>query len=254
MEQQPFYINNHFFTDPAANIIREIKGTREIHLEPRLMRLLCLLSNNEGKVISREFLINEIWNDYGGADEGLTQAIFFLRKVIGDRNKEIIETVPKKGYILHATISKDIDGKTIEIEKKTGRYHKFWLAAAITGILFFCFFYFKKAFFTPGIRPSESGITATTNDSSTDSLNIMDTDVRFPDINKGDAENYLNTISTTDSNGVKYRLTLIRDRRPKFYVNGKIYSDDIPEKYAVLIDELSKELWERQAKVETSSK
>ena len=89
MEHESFYINNRFFTDPATNIVKEIKGANETRLEPRLMLLLCLLTQNEGKVVSREFLIKEIWNDYGGADEGLTQAISFLRKVIGDQKKEM---------------------------------------------------------------------------------------------------------------------------------------------------------------------
>ena len=52
-----------------------------------------------------EQLIKEVWNDYGGADEALNQAISFIRKVPVDNNKEIIETIPKKGYVLHAVIS-----------------------------------------------------------------------------------------------------------------------------------------------------
>lgn len=69
-------------------------------VEPRIMRVLEILVNNSPHVVSREELISEVWDDYGGADDALNQAISHLRKLINDTNKEdrIIETVVKKGY------------------------------------------------------------------------------------------------------------------------------------------------------------
>jgi len=52
-------------------------------------------------------MIREIWHNYGGGDEGLSQAISFLRKTFGDREKKLIRTVPKKGYQLTGTLSTD---------------------------------------------------------------------------------------------------------------------------------------------------
>ena len=247
MENESFYINNRFFTDPATNIVKEIKGTNEIRLEPRLMLLLCILSKNEGKVVSREFLIKEIWNDYGGADEGLTQAISFLRKVIGDKKKETIETIPKKGYILHATISRNINEKTVEIEKTRSPYYKSLIVLLVLAVIISGFFIYKKTFSHNGLLPMQGSDT-------TDSIEKKDKNISFPDLNKGEEENYLNTITTIDANGVKYKLVLIGDRRPKFYVNDKLITGEILEKYTLLIDKLSKELWSRQSKSQSSVK
>jgi hypothetical protein len=63
----------------------------------------------------------EIWDDYGNADEGLTLAISHLRRQLQDDTKVLIETVPKKGYVLHAEITL----WTGEPQQRTG--HRFRL-------------------------------------------------------------------------------------------------------------------------------
>jgi DNA-binding winged helix-turn-helix (wHTH) protein len=96
---EPFRINDQFTVTPSANQVNNEK------LEPRLMKLLCLLVESRGQLVSRDRIIEEIWNGYGGGDEGLTQAISFLRKILGDKDKKIIETVPKSGYVFRGEIT-----------------------------------------------------------------------------------------------------------------------------------------------------
>jgi DNA-binding winged helix-turn-helix (wHTH) protein len=100
------------------------------------MDVLCLLADNENKLVTREQLIKEIWNDYGGADEGLNQAVSFLRKFLDDSNKEIIETIPKKGYIFHALIDGDVpmSEQKITTSKRNTKYI-YWFAALLLGII-----------------------------------------------------------------------------------------------------------------------
>jgi len=64
------------------------------------MKLLCLLVSKSGSLVSREEIVEKIWNGYGGGDDGLTQAISFLRKILNDTHKMIIETVPKGATFL----------------------------------------------------------------------------------------------------------------------------------------------------------
>ena len=75
-------------------------------IEPRLMQLLLLLAANQGATVSRERIAKEIWNDYPGAGEGMNQAVSALRKLLHDEGKQLIQTIPKKGYCLHAQMSK----------------------------------------------------------------------------------------------------------------------------------------------------
>src|ERR1700753_1586895 len=96
---QPFKINDDFTICPDATTIGNT-----VKLELRLMKLLCLLVVNTGNLVTREEIVEKIWNGYGGGDEGLTQAISFLRKALNDIDKTIIETVPKGGYIFRGRV------------------------------------------------------------------------------------------------------------------------------------------------------
>ena len=100
-------INDRFNVDPSRNEVIDKQTGKLNRIEPRLMKLLCLLTEFEGKAVSRKMIVKEIWNDYPGGDEGLNQAISVLRKLLGDDNKKIIETLPKTGYCFHGTISGD---------------------------------------------------------------------------------------------------------------------------------------------------
>ncbi|WP_299116433.1 helix-turn-helix domain-containing protein [uncultured Winogradskyella sp.] len=81
-------------------VMTENHSNTRTKVEPRIMHVLKILMNNSPRVVSREQLIAEVWNNYGGADDALNQAISHLRKLLNDTNKEdrIIETVVKKGY------------------------------------------------------------------------------------------------------------------------------------------------------------
>jgi DNA-binding winged helix-turn-helix (wHTH) protein len=104
MSTAKFIINERFKVDVDSNKILDKKNNVETKTEPRLIKLLCLLIDKQGEVVTREFLIKEIWDNYLGANEGLNQAISFLRKILDDSEKKMLRTVPKKGYSFHATL------------------------------------------------------------------------------------------------------------------------------------------------------
>src|SRR5690242_21266964 len=98
-DSQEFFINNRFLINSALNQVQDVSGAGKTRLEPRVMQVLAILAANSEKIVTREELIKQVWNDYGGADEALTQAISVLRKVLDDPSKETIKTIPKKGYL-----------------------------------------------------------------------------------------------------------------------------------------------------------
>ncbi|MEZ0006653.1 DNA-binding winged helix-turn-helix (wHTH) protein [Flavobacterium sp. 28YEA47A] len=220
MKQQEFIINGHFLITPSLNAIRNLQTQKEMRLEARLMQLLCLLANTNGEVITREHIIKEIWNDYGGGDEGLSQAIFYLRKALEDTNKEIIETIPKKGYILHAVIT-DTKNNALEIPRpKSGKFMYVILAIAV-GIAVFII------------------LTNAKKDGQTEK-DIME--IPYPELNEDS-----HTIITVDANGTKYKLIQIGDGRPDFYINDKQVGIEEQEKYLPLINEMSEALQKKNS-------
>lgn len=105
MQNTVFIINERFLVNTERSELLDKTTGEKNRLEPRLMKLLHLLTTQQGKVVKRELIIKEIWDDYPGAGEGLNQAISFLRKLLVDEHKAIIQTQPKVGYSFHAVIS-----------------------------------------------------------------------------------------------------------------------------------------------------
>ena len=59
----------------------------EVHLEPKVMEVLCVLARNQGEVVSRNDLIEEVWAGTYVTDEVLSRAISLLRSQLGDDRK-----------------------------------------------------------------------------------------------------------------------------------------------------------------------
>ncbi|MGH1366685.1 MAG: winged helix-turn-helix domain-containing protein [Calditrichia bacterium] len=72
----------------------------EVYLEPRLAKLFCLLGKNVNTLVTRDALVEEVWNETIVNEESLTKAISDLRKVLKvnfDNPPQII-TLPRRGY------------------------------------------------------------------------------------------------------------------------------------------------------------
>lgn len=94
---------NKWRLDPSLNALihtetGEIQRLGEFHYI-----LLETLVNHAGEVLSRNFLINEVWKNRVVGNNSLPTAIYALRAALGDdgRLQEIIKTVPKKGYVFN---------------------------------------------------------------------------------------------------------------------------------------------------------
>jgi transcriptional activator of cad operon len=86
--------------DPNTDSVAR-RGERQ-KLEPRAMRLLLLLAESPGVVISVERMLNEVWPGVIVGPASVYQAISQLRRLLGDTDPEptYIATVPRKGYRL----------------------------------------------------------------------------------------------------------------------------------------------------------
>ena len=77
------------------------QGEQVTTLSFKTHSVLMALLDEPGVLVSREKLIDEVWEgNFLVGDKALTQAIWTLRKLF-DQHDDLIETVPKSGYILH---------------------------------------------------------------------------------------------------------------------------------------------------------
>ena len=109
------------------------RGEEQVQLEPKAMGLLVYLAEHAGEVLPKERLIQAIWPDTFVTDEVLSNAIWQLRKALGDDSKHprYIETLPRRGYRLIAPVelaaagSQDADEPKIRgqaVQPKTHRW------------------------------------------------------------------------------------------------------------------------------------
>jgi DNA-binding winged helix-turn-helix (wHTH) protein/tetratricopeptide (TPR) repeat protein len=75
-------------------------------LTPKAFETLLALVENSGRVVGRDELIVRVWPDTCVEEANLTQNVFTLRKVLGEKKRECryIETVPRRGYRFVASV------------------------------------------------------------------------------------------------------------------------------------------------------
>lgn len=90
----PYQVAN-VHINPQLNTIQNER------VESRVMQLLTFLVQQQGKVCSKQDILNEIWPRQIVADDAVTRLIFILRAALGDDAKSpiFISTIPKKGYV-----------------------------------------------------------------------------------------------------------------------------------------------------------
>jgi TolB-like protein/DNA-binding winged helix-turn-helix (wHTH) protein/Tfp pilus assembly protein PilF len=85
------------------------KAGLRIRVQQQPMKLLEVLLERRGEVVTREQLRNRVWPDenFGDFDQALNIAIAKLRNALGDsaENPRFIETLPKRGYRFIADVS-----------------------------------------------------------------------------------------------------------------------------------------------------
>jgi TolB-like protein/Tfp pilus assembly protein PilF len=85
--------------DLAADEVRTVEGAH-VELRPRSLAVLRLLAENAGHLVAKDILIEKVWDDVAVTEDSLTQCIADIRKAIGDEERRVLRTVPRKGYIL----------------------------------------------------------------------------------------------------------------------------------------------------------
>ena len=86
---------------------RATRGEQSVVLSPRAVRLLAVLVEAEGEVVTRSILLDTVWQDVFVSDESLSQVVAELRRKL--ENARLIETIPKTGYRLAEPVMKALE-------------------------------------------------------------------------------------------------------------------------------------------------
>ncbi len=89
---------------PQRNELVSEQETR--HLEPKAMDLLVFLTSSAPEVVSKNNIIDSVWEGRIISEGTLTNTVAELRRALGDdaRDPRYIETIPKRGYRVVAPV------------------------------------------------------------------------------------------------------------------------------------------------------
>jgi DNA-binding winged helix-turn-helix (wHTH) protein len=100
------FVFEQFVLDPDDRQLR--RGADPVELNGRYFDALALLVREQGKLVSKDRFLDEVWRGVPVTDEALTQCVKTLRRQLGDdaARPRFIETVPKHGYRFIAPVDR----------------------------------------------------------------------------------------------------------------------------------------------------
>jgi DNA-binding winged helix-turn-helix (wHTH) protein len=104
------FVFEQFVLDPDDRQLR--RGADPVELNGRYFDALALLVREQGRLVSKNRFLDEVWRGVPVTDEALTQCVKTLRRQLGDdaARPRFIETVPKHGYRFIAPVDR-VDGE-----------------------------------------------------------------------------------------------------------------------------------------------
>ena len=79
--------------------LRDTEG-RRIDLRNRSFGVLRHLATNAGRVVTKDELLGANWPGVTVTEDSLTQCISEIRRALGDAGRDLIRTVPRRGYMV----------------------------------------------------------------------------------------------------------------------------------------------------------
>jgi DNA-binding winged helix-turn-helix (wHTH) protein len=109
---------NFAFGEYHLDVVKRLllKGDGEIvALTPKVFELLLYLVRNTGRVLEKDELMTEIWADTIVEESNLSQNIWVLRGVLGEKRGEhqFIVTIPGHGYKFVADVHETPEGAAL---------------------------------------------------------------------------------------------------------------------------------------------
>jgi len=97
-----------------ASKSRLIREGVEVHLTPKAAAVLGYLLQRPGELITKDEFLEVVWEGVFVREESLTQAISYIRQMLGDsaQSPQYIQTVPGEGYRFIGEVSSEPSGAT----------------------------------------------------------------------------------------------------------------------------------------------
>lgn len=111
-----FYRFGDFCLDSKRNVLTA--SGEPVALTYKAIQTLLVLVVNQGRIVTKDEILERVWKDTFVEENSLTRNISVLRKVLGEtpNSKKFIETVPRRGYRFIHKVTKIADSAVCESE------------------------------------------------------------------------------------------------------------------------------------------
>ena len=165
----------------------------EIPLRPQSFEVLHHLVANHGRLITKDELLEEVWRGRAVTDDSLTQCLIDIRRAIGDDDRSLVRTVPRRGYIFEAPVTvagSDLPRTDATTVFNAGRWRLIAASAALAIALLIWVF---------GAGPERSGQSIIENSIAVLPLVDMSASQDQQYLGEGIAEDILNALAQNPS-------------------------------------------------------
>lgn len=113
--------------DPLSGLVR--RNGDELYLRPKTLQVLLYLIEQRPRLVSKEELLERVWQGTAVTDDALVQSIVEIRKALGDSSQQprFIKTFPKTGYRFIGDV--ELLNGSLEVEEVTSveiEYEEEW--------------------------------------------------------------------------------------------------------------------------------
>lgn len=104
---QQAYRFSGFVLDPRRGLMRG-DGT-DVQLRTKSLELLAFLISRAGQIVSKDELLEHVWEGMAVSEDSLTQCVHDVRRALADSEQDLIRTVPRRGYLFAGQVLAEMD-------------------------------------------------------------------------------------------------------------------------------------------------
>lgn len=82
-----------------------LKGDLDIPLRPKCFEVLKYLIEHQGLLVTKDELMKAVWPNLVVTEGSLTQCLIKIRQALGDTRKEVIRTIPRRGFLFDVPVT-----------------------------------------------------------------------------------------------------------------------------------------------------
>lgn len=105
MQEQEVLQFGGFTLDLSRQVLR--RGDQDLTLRPQSFDVLRHLAERAGTVVSKDDLIEAVWDRRPASDDSVMQCVKDIRRALGEGGRDTIKTIAKRGYLFAAEVTRD---------------------------------------------------------------------------------------------------------------------------------------------------